>query len=92
MKSANITVQKICAACSAAFELIAQELEFYAKRNLPRPQNCPACRQKRRLALRNERTLYRRACDGCKLEMISSYPPDSKYTIFCSSCFVQVTD
>lgn len=79
--------KKSCATCKKEFLIIPQEKEFYKKKDLPWPDNCPECRQKRRLSLRNERKLYKRKCDKCQKDIISTYPPDSKYIIYCQECF-----
>lgn len=80
-------LKSTCHACGKDFLIIEQEQEFYKKKDLPHPQNCPDCRQKRRLALRNERKLYKRTCDKCHKEIISTYSPDSKYIVYCQECF-----
>lgn len=79
--------QQTCTKCSKNFLIIAQEQEFYLKKDLPWPDYCPECRQIRRLSLRNERKLYRRKCDKCQKEIISTYSPESKYVIYCQECF-----
>lgn len=80
------TISK-CGACTRDFMIIDQESRFYQKKQLPLPANCPDCRQKRRLSLRNERKLYKRTCDQCKKEIISTYSQDSKYIVYCQECF-----
>ncbi len=78
---------KACAQCTKQFLIIEQEQEFYKKKGLPWPVSCPECRQKRRLSLRNERKLYKRACDKCSKSMITTYRDDSPYTVYCQECF-----
>ena len=78
-----------CKACGKDFLIIAPEQTFYKRKGLARPENCPSCRQKRRLSLRNERVLYKRICDKCKKEIISTYKADSPYQIYCQECFLQ---
>jgi len=79
--------QKNCSACGTAYLVIPQEKQFYEKKGLPLPTLCPECRQKARLALRNERKLYKRACDKCQKEIISTYKPDTPYKVYCQECF-----
>ena len=56
---------------------------FDGKRyDIPPPSLCPACRQQRRCAFRNERKLYHRKCDGTGRQMISIYSPDKPFTIY----------
>lgn len=81
--------KRTCAQCGKDFLIIVQEQKFYAKKDLPWPENCPECRQKRRLSLRNERRLYKRTCDKCHKEIISTYAPDSPYIVYCQECFWQ---
>lgn len=54
---------------------------------MPEPTFCPTCRLKRRLAFRNERSLYHRACDLCHRDIISMYAPDHDLTVYCPECF-----
>lgn len=76
-----------CKACNKDFLIIAQEQAFYKRKGLPWPENCPECRRKRRLSLRNERKLYKRKCDKCKKEIISTYSSESKYIVYCQECY-----
>ncbi|MDP2624734.1 MAG: zinc-ribbon domain containing protein [Candidatus Peregrinibacteria bacterium] len=76
-----------CKKCSNDFMIIEQEQTFYKKKDLPWPDSCPECRQKERLLLRNERKLYRRKCDKCEKDIISTYAPQSDYTVYCQDCF-----
>lgn len=78
---------RTCETCQKSFLIIVQEQEFYKKKDLPWPTNCPECRQRRRLSLRNERKLYKRKCDKCQKDIISTYSPDSKYIVYCQECF-----
>ena len=73
--------------CGKAFYIIDQEQAFYKKKDLPEPEVCPECRQKERLLLRNERNLHKRPCDKCGAEIISTYPAETPYTIYCQDCY-----
>ncbi len=60
---------------------IAQNFEYKdgkLKCKIPTPTLCPEERQRRRLAFRNERKLYRRKCDFVGNAIISIYNPDPK--------------
>jgi len=48
--------------CTTAFKIIAPELQFYRKLNLPLPRLCPNCRHYQRLKQRNPTRLWHRAC------------------------------
>lgn len=76
-----------CQRCFKDFLIIDQEQRFYLKKNLLHPTECPDCRQKARLSLRNERCLYKRTCDRCKEMIISTYAVDSDYVVYCQKCF-----
>jgi hypothetical protein len=78
---------KICKKCQKEFLIIPQEQKFYKQKNLPAPVNCHECRRHRRQSLRNERKLYKRNCDKCKMELMSTYPENSPYTIYCEKCY-----
>jgi len=49
---------------------------------IPTPTLCPEERQRRRLAFRNERKLYKRKCDATKKDIISLYQNDSPYIVY----------
>jgi len=73
--------------CGKEFIVIPQEARFYEEKKLPLPDHCPQCRHRQRMALRSERTLYKRNCDKCKEHMLSVYPEDAPYTVYCQKCF-----
>lgn len=79
--------QKECELCHKPFLILEKEREFLQKKNLPLPVQCFKCRQDQRLALRNERNLYRRKCAKCQQDMVSTYAPESPYIIYCQKCF-----
>lgn len=76
-----------CKTCGKEFLMIVPELKFYEKKEMPEPENCPECRQKRRLSLRNERKFFKRNCDKCGKSMISTYRTDSEFIVYCQDCF-----
>lgn len=76
-----------CTICGEKFELIKKEIEFYKKRKIVFPVYCPLCRSNQRINLRNERKMYKRKCDSCKNSLISTYPLDSKYIVYCLNCY-----
>ncbi len=81
------SVTKQCQNCSIDFVIESEDFFFYEKIKVPPPTFCPDCRQMRRYAWRNERTLYRRDCDLCKKKIVSIYREDSPYTVYCPSCW-----
>lgn len=74
---------KICQNCKQNFVIDPEDFEFYAKIKVPAPTFCPQCRAQRRYSFRNERYLYKRACDFCQKNMITYIAPDYDYTIYC---------
>jgi len=73
--------------CGKEFLVVSAEAKFYEQKKLPLPDHCPACRHRQRMALRSERQLYRRPCDKCKQSMLSVYPPEAPYIVYCQKCF-----
>lgn len=89
-------MQRSCAQCRQSFEITEGDLAFYEKispifngrkETIPPPTLCPDCRSRRRMAWRNERTLYNRLCGLCKRSRISAYAPDSPMVTYCQGCF-----
>ncbi len=73
--------------CKKDFVVVAQETAFYTQKKLPLPDQCPSCRHKYRMALRNERQLFKRTCDKCKKQIVSVYSPEAPYLVYCTGCF-----
>ncbi len=76
-----------CQNCKRPFHVSHADRSFYDKVGTPPPTFCPSCRLQRRLAFRNERTLYKRICDLCKKSVISMYAPGSDFVVYCPDCF-----
>ncbi|MCX6807264.1 MAG: hypothetical protein NTZ80_00420, partial [Patescibacteria group bacterium] len=76
--------------------IVDSDREFYEKVSpifngqkflIPEPTLCPDCREQRRLAVRNERKLYRRKCDLCQRNIISVYHDQAKFPVYCTDCW-----
>jgi len=80
-------MKKSCKTCGNEFLIREEDLIFYEQVKTVLPQYCPDCRMMRRLAFRNERTLYKRTCDLCKNNIISIYTKDSPFKIYCHDCW-----
>jgi hypothetical protein len=78
---------KKCAKCEKKFLVTVHEKKFYEKQGLPFPKNCSECRRERRKGLRNERKLHKRTCDKCGVKLVSTYPSDSPYVVYCEKCY-----
>ena len=83
--------QKKCKNCGEEFEISDEDLEFYQKMtietgdkrfSIPSPTFCPSCRSQRRLAYRNDRTLYKGKCAMTGEEAITMFNPERGYTIY----------
>ncbi len=77
----------LCRNCGEQFEIESSDIDFYRKMNIPPPTRCPACRLQRRLATRNERSLYRRNCERCNTQIIANVSPDKPLRVFCKECW-----
>ena len=78
---------QVCKTCEKEFVIRDEDIVFYEQMRTVSPLYCPECRMARRLMFRNERILYKRTCDLCKKDMITSYSPDAPYTVYCSKCW-----
>jgi len=85
-----------CNQCKSPFEITDEDRKFYErvspviggkKFQIPQPTLCPLCRHQRRIVWRNERFLYRDKCGLCGKSIITMYPPESKFPIYCPDCF-----
>jgi len=73
---------KICRSCSTAFILELDDFEFYQKMKVAPPRVCPDCQLQRRLAYRNERTLYSRKDESTGKPLISIFSPDKPMSVY----------
>ncbi len=77
----------ICSVSHRPFRLQKAEIEFYRKHHLPIPHKHPDIRHQERMKLRPWRTLYLRTCDCCGTKMLSVYPPDYDWKVYCEACY-----
>ncbi|PIZ85771.1 hypothetical protein COX94_02110 [Candidatus Nomurabacteria bacterium CG_4_10_14_0_2_um_filter_33_9] len=75
-------MQKVCKTCKNKFEMDHEDLNFYEKMKSPPPNYCPECRIVRRLAFRNERTLYKRTCSKSGKPIISIHPKNTPFPVY----------
>ena len=76
-----------CKTCTKEFEIRDEDIVFYEQMKSPLPNYCPDCRMMRRLAFRNERTLYRRVCDLCHESGVSLYTEGTPFPVYCHKCW-----
>ena len=86
-----MSITKKCQISGAEFIVRDEDLEFYRKISpeiggkifeIPVPKLCPRERERRRLAYRNERVLYKTKSAFSGKEMISVFAPDTRFKIF----------
>lgn len=75
-------MNQTCATCNTGFEINSADEEYYKRREVPHPKNCPKCRLQRRLAWRNERKLFKRKCDKSGKDIISNLRPDAPVPVY----------
>ncbi len=76
---------KACQNCHQNFIILPDDFSFYEKMSVPAPTFCPDCRLQRRLAWRNERSLFKRANNAPGSEgsiIISTYPPSLPLVVY----------
>ncbi|MEA3399164.1 MAG: hypothetical protein U9R00_01475 [Patescibacteria group bacterium] len=78
---------RTCQNCKKDFVIEPEDFDFYKKIDVPAPTFCPDCRLARKLTWRNERTLFKRACDFCGKDIISMHKPDSIFPVYCHDCW-----
>lgn len=78
---------QICRLTGKSFVVSEWEQDFLKRMQMPVPTLCPEERQRKRLAHRNERTLYKRGCDLCKKVIIAIYPEGTSFPVYCSECW-----
>lgn len=80
-------IKQSCKTCNKEFEIRDEDLVFYEQMKSPTPSYCPDCRMMRRLAFRNERTLYKRKCDLCGESGVSLYTEGTPFPVYCHKCW-----
>lgn len=78
-----------CKNCGKNYKIIPVELQYYRKHNLPIPRKCYQCRYEARIALRNPRHLWDRACDKCGIAIKTTYSPERPEPMFCEKCYLE---
>lgn len=76
-----------CQSCARNYRIVAHELAFYQKQQLPPPLECPDCRQSKRLQRRNPKRVFQASCFSCKGTVETALNPDQFEKIACDSCY-----
>ncbi len=96
--SDSITKEALtCISCDRNYNVVAPEVEFYKRMNIPIPRNCPECRYRKRISLRPPRKLWHRQCmckesshghnEQCPNEFETSYSLDRSEIVYCEQCY-----
>jgi len=73
---------KTCQNCQKSFTIESEDFNFYEKIKVPPPTFCPDCRLVRRLNWRNERNLFKRACDKTGKPVITMFHPEAEVRVY----------
>lgn len=76
-----------CQNCKNDFIIEADGFAFYEKIKVPPPTWCPGCRFMRRLSFLNWFSLYKRKCDSCGDNIISTIHSNNELRVFCPKCW-----
>lgn len=75
-------ISRICKITGQQFQVTDREQQLLDKMEIPLPTLCIDERLRRRLAHRNERTLYKNKCGLTGKSIVSLYSPDSPYKVY----------
>jgi hypothetical protein len=87
---------KSCLQCRDNFPVYQEDQDFYNKISpafngeifqIPSPTLCPACREQRRLAWKNELQLYKNTCHGCGIDIVSRFHKQNPHKNYCHKCW-----
>lgn len=73
---------KVCQNCQKDFIIEPDDFSFYEKMQVPPPTFCPLCRAQRRMAWRNENSLFKRKSDFSGKDIFSGFHPDSPVKVY----------
>ena len=84
-------MEKKCANCDSEFVVDDSDLQFLdkispviggKKCDVVAPKMCPACRMQRRMAFRNQSSLYHRNCDAADKNTLSMYREEVSFPVY----------
>jgi hypothetical protein len=78
-----------CEATKKLFKITKQELEFYRRQKIPLPRRHPDQRHLDRFAKRNPRRFWKRSCQKCATEILTTYRPDRLEIVYCERCYLE---
>lgn len=87
----------VCLTCARNYKIIAQELAFYRRMQIPLPRKCPDCRHYGRNKIAGERKLWKRQCmcartphghsAKCAADFQTTYSSDRPEIVYCEECY-----
>lgn len=77
-----------CEDTDKQYKIIPQELAFYRQMRLPIPHSSFIVRHRKRMHLRNPRTLWDRECMKCKKGIETTYAPERPEIVYCEKCYL----
>ncbi len=78
----------ICEETGKPFRLVAQELNFYRKMDLPLPHLHYDRRALNRYGKTNPYKLWDRECNKCGVKLQTAYAPDRPEKMYCEKCYL----
>lgn len=78
-----------CERSGQAYRIIARELDFHRRVNLPLPRLSPDTRHELRMQLRAPRRLALSNCAHCGRALQSAYAPSSSGQLYCAKCYAE---
>lgn len=76
-----------CTICDRGYRVTESELGLYRKFNLPVPDQCPKCREKRRFDAINKPYSYDTVCTKCEKKITTMHDPKRGRIVYCESCY-----
>lgn len=82
-----MSLERFCSRCAKEFFVGDTDSYFYKKMEVDEVSLCESCGIQQMMALRNDRVLYKRACDKCGKNSLSLYHPNAPYVVYCHNCW-----
>lgn len=85
--SEEVTMKAVCKACASPFTIDPQDRAFYENvapsfAKIAEPRCCPRCRLQRRIAFRNQSTMYVRTSSKSGERMFSVFPDTVHFPVY----------
>ena len=80
-------ITQTCEVTGKTFAVNDWEQALLKRMDMPLPRLILEERHRRRMAHRNERSIYADQCDLCHKSTISMYSSEKKMTVYCSDCW-----